>query len=139
MMRRNAKRRKGLNRVRRSLRPQYLVLLMMLVSYLSYQIWAEHRLDTLRKERVDFEERLISARASLAAAREEFDRQSEQARIVGRAKSELRFVDSRVGERTRLAMPATVPGPEEPLLWRLAGGLDRFAGIREAFASGGEQ
>ena len=135
MSRRTNSRSKGLARMRRRLRPQYVVLLVVFAGYLSFQTWAEHRLDTLRKDRVEFEERIIGTRASLAAAREEFDRQSEQARIVSRAKKELGFIDSRVGDRTRLALPALQAAPDEPMLWRLAGGLDRFGGIRDAFAS----
>ena len=139
MSRKSNSRNKGFARMRRRLRPQYVVVLAVFATYLSFQTWAEHRLDTSRKERVEFEERIIGARASLAAAREEFDRQSEQDRIVSRAKKELGFIDSRVGERIRLALPAPEGAPEEPMLWRLAGGLDRFGGIRDAFAAGEEQ
>jgi hypothetical protein len=116
------------------MRMEYVVLLMVFAGYLSFSMWTEHRLDTLRKERVEFEERIVGAQAALAAAEERFLRESDQARIVHRARTELGFVDAEIGTRVRLALPSSPTLPEEPMLTRLAGGLDRFGGVREAIA-----
>jgi hypothetical protein len=113
---------------------EYLFLLLVFAGYLSFSMWTEHRLDTLRKERVEFEERIVGARAALTSAEERFLRESEQSRIVHRARTELGLVDAEIGNRIRLALPASPTLPEEPMLTRLAGGLDRFGGIRSAIA-----
>lgn len=134
MKRIGSRRGKRANRMRKRMRMEYLVLLMVFAGYLSFSMWTEHRLDTLRKERVEFEERIVGARAALAVAEERFLRESDQARIVHRARVELGFVDAEIGTRIRLALPSSPTVPEEPMLTRLAGGLDRFGGVREAFA-----
>jgi Tfp pilus assembly protein FimV len=120
-------------------RPQYLVLFMVFAGYLVFQTWAEHRLDTLRRERVEFEERIVSTRSALAEARREIAQESEQSRIVARARQELGFIDAEVGGRPRICMPAVEAPAEEPLLMHLARGLDRFGGIRDAFAGEGDR
>jgi hypothetical protein len=117
------------------MRSQYLVFFLVFAGYLVFQTWSEHRLDALRKERVEFEERIIGTRAALAQAQRQFARESDQARIVERARVELGFVDAEIGGRPRICMPAAPKADEGPLLWRLAGGLDRFGGIRGAFAA----
>lgn len=134
MKRIGSRRGKRANRMRRRMRMEYVVLLMVFAGYLSFSMWTEHRLDTLRKERVEFEERIVGAQAALAAAEERFLRESDQARIVDRARTELGFVDAEIGTRVRLALPSSPTLPEEPMLTRLAGGLDRFGGVREAIA-----
>lgn len=122
-------------RLRRRVRPEYLLMGTVLAGFLAFQTWSEHRLDTLRQQRLEYEERLASARSSLATAELRFSRESDQVRVVERARIELGFVDSEIGTRVRLALPAPEMLPEEPLLWRVAGGLDRFGGIRAAFAA----
>ncbi|RKZ15351.1 hypothetical protein DRQ53_09270 [bacterium] len=128
-------RKKGVARLRRRLRAEFVLLGLLVASFLTFQTWSEHRLDTLGHQRLEYSERLASAQAGLASAQLTFVRESEQGRIVSRARAELGFVDAEVGERVRLALPAAKSAPEDPLLWRLAGGLDRFSGIREAFAA----
>ena len=135
MSRTSRNRRGKVSRLRRRLRPQYLVFFCVFAGYLVFQTWTGHRLDTLRRERVEFEERVVTTHAALAEAERQFARESDQSRIVARAKSELGFVDARIGVRARICMPATESLADEPLLWRLAGGLDRFGGIRGAFAA----
>ena len=127
--------RRRVSRLRRQVRPEYLVFFLALAGYMVFQTWSEHRLDALRKERVEFEERIITTRAALAQAERQFARESEQSRIVDRARDELGFMDAEIAGRQRICMPSTQPAEEEPLLWRLAGGLDRFGGIRGAFAA----
>ena len=134
MKRIGSRRGKRGNRMRRRMRMEYVVLLMVFAGYLSFSMWTEHRLDTLRKERVEFEERIVGAQAALAAAEERLLRESDQARIVHRARAELGFVDAEIGTRVRLALPSSPTLPEEPMLTRVAGGLDRFGGVREAIA-----
>ena len=135
MSRKSNRRRGRVSRLRRQARPEYLVFFLALAGYMVFQTWSEHRLDALRKERVEFEERIITTRAALAQAERQFARESEQSRIVDRARGELGFVDAEIAGRQRICMPSTQPADEEPLLWRLAGGLDRFGGIRGAFAA----
>lgn len=128
-------RRNRIAKLRRRVRPEYVLLAGVLASYLAFQTWQEHRLDRLRQTRIEFEERLVAARAGLVAANSEYAQQAAQDRIVSRARVELGFVDSRIGERVRLALPSEPVLPEEPLLVRLAAGLDRFGGIRTAGAA----
>jgi hypothetical protein len=135
MSRHIAGRRKKVARLRQQIRVEYLLIAVMVAGFLAFQTWSEHRLDTLRRQRIEFEGRIDAARADLSAASLEFTRESAQDRIVARAKAELGFVDSRIGTRIRLALPAATPGPDEPMLWRLASGLDRFGGIRGAAAA----
>lgn len=135
MSRKTSNRRGRVAKIRRQVRPQYLVFFVAFAGYLVFQTWAEHRLDTLRKERVEFEERIITTRAALSHAEGRFVRESEQSRIVDRARTELGFIDAEIGGRPRICMPAIQPPEDEPLLWRLAAGLDRFGGIRGAFAA----
>lgn len=135
MSRRILGRRKKVVRIRQRVRAEYMLLVGVVGAFLAFQTWSEHRLDTLRQQRMDTEARIDVARADLAAASLEFTRESAQDRIVARAKAELDFVDSRIGTRMRLAMPSAPPKPEEPLLWRFASGLDRFSGIRGAVAA----
>ncbi len=135
MNRRISGRRKKVARFRQGIRAEYLLTAAIVASFLAFQTWSEHQLDTLRRQRFEIEEQILATRADLAAANLEFTRQSAQDRIVARAKSELGFVDSRIGARIRVALPAAAPQPAEPLLWRLAGGLDRFSGIRGAVAA----
>ena len=135
MSRKSMNRRGRASRLRRRLRPQYIVLFCVFAGYLVFQTWTEHRLDTLRRQRVEFEERITSTRAALSEAEREYARESEQARIVARAKSELGFIDARIGARPRICMPVSPSVEEDPLLARLAAGLDRFGGIRGAFAA----
>jgi len=135
MSRKTSNRRGRVAKIRRQIRPQYLVFFFVLAGYLVFQTWAEHSLDTLRKERVEYEERIISTRAALAQAQRQFVRESEQSRIVSRARAELGFIDAEIGGRPRICMPAIQQPDDEPLLWRLAAGLDRFGGIRGAFAA----
>lgn len=139
MSRKSNNRRGRVSRLRRQLRPQYVVFFCVFAGYLVFQTWSGHQLDTLRKERVEYEERISTARAALAEAESRFARESDQSRIVARAKSELGFVDARIGARARICMPTLEPAADEPLLWRLAGGLDRFGGIRGAFAAEAER
>ena len=135
MSRKTSNRRGRVAKIRRQVRPQYLVVFFVFAGYLVFQTWAEHRLDTLRKVRVEYEERIITTRASLAQAERRFVRESEQSRIVSRARAELGFIDAEIGGRPRICMPSTPTADDEPLLWRLAAGLDRFGGIRGAFAA----
>ena len=135
MNRKSSKRRGRVARLRRRMRPEYLAFFCLLAGYLVYQTWAEHRLDTLRLARVEYEERIITTRAALAESQRRFARESDQSRVVARAKSELGFIDAEIGTRPRLCMPVAPAAEEEPLLWRIAGGLDRFGGIRGAFAA----
>lgn len=128
-------RHKGMARLRRSLRPELVLAGVVFAGFLAFQTWSEHRLDTLRQVRLEFDERLASAQSGLARAELEFDRESEQTHVVQRARAELGFVDAEVNGRARLALPAPEMIEPDPLLWRLAGGLDRFGGIREALAS----
>ena len=139
MNRRVSARHKKAARFRQRIRAEYLLGVAVVAVFLAFQTWSEHRLDTLRQQRFEFEERILAARAELAAADLKFARQSAQDRIVARARGELGFVDSRIGERIRLALPAEAPQPDEPLLWRLASGLDRFGGIRGAAAAEDER
>ena len=139
MSRKSSNRRGRVSKIRRQLRPQYLVFFAVFAGYLVFQTWAEHRLDTLRKERVEYEERIITTRAALAQAHRQFARESEQSRVVSRARAELGFIDAEIGSRPRICMPSTQPVDDEPLLWRLASGLDRFGGIRGAFAAEDDQ
>jgi hypothetical protein len=139
-MSRKPKHRRGrVSRLRRQVRPQYLVFFLFFAGYLAFQTWSGHQLDTLRRDRVEFEERIATTRAALAEAERQFARESDQSRIVARAKSELGFVDAAIGGRARICMPSVDVHDDEPLLWRLAGNLDRFAGIRGAFAAEDER
>ena len=139
MKRRIVGRRNKAARIRQRIRAEYVVIVVVAAAFLAFQTWSEHRLDTLRQHRFQFEERIVAARAELSAANLEFTRQSAQDRIVARAKGELGFVDSGIGERIRLALPAESPPADEPLLWRIASGLDRFSGIRGAVAAEDQQ
>lgn len=122
-------------RLRRRVRAEYLLLAVVLAGYLAFQTWQQHELDRLRQQRIDYEERLVATRSALAAANFEYARHSAQDRVVARAREELGFVDARIGHRIRLALPAPAATAEEPLLNRLAAGLDRFGGIRSAGAA----
>jgi hypothetical protein len=135
MTRHIAGRRKKVARFRRRFRAEYLLMAAVVAAFLAFQTWSEHRLDILRQQRFEFEEQILAVRADLSAANLEFTRQSAQERIVARARSELNFVDASIGERNRVARPAESTQPEDPLLWRLASGLDRFSGIRGAVAA----
>ena len=139
MSRKSNRRRGRVSRLRRQARPEYLVFFLALAGYMVFQTWSEHRLDTLRQQRFELEERILAARADLAGTNLEFTRQSAQDRIVARARDELGFVDSRIGERIRVARPAAAPQPDEPRLWHLARGLGRFSGIRGAVAAEDER
>jgi hypothetical protein len=139
MSRHIAGRRKKVARLRQRVRAEYLLMATVVAAFLAFQTWSEHRLDTLRQQRFELEERILAARADLAGTNLEFTRQSAQDRIVARARDELGFVDSRIGERIRVARPAAAPQPDEPRLWHLARGLDRFSGIRGAVAAEDER
>jgi hypothetical protein len=139
MKTRSGRRHGRMAKLRRRVRTEYLVLALVVAGYLAFQTWQEHRLDRLRQTRIEYEERLVVARAGLASANLEYVRQAAQDRVVHRARVELAFVDSRVGERVRLALPSAPAPEEEPLLVRLASGLDRFGGVRAAGAAEGQR
>lgn len=135
MRTRRGGRRHRISKLRRRVRAEWVVLVAVIAGYLAFQTWQEHRLDRLRQERIDYEERLVSERAALARANLQYARHSAQDEVVRRARTELDLVDSQIGERVRLALPSGPPPEEEPLLVRLAAGLDRFASIRTAGAA----